>query len=90
MVGGGGLELPETFGVGMAVADVLEAEEGEVYEDNQKAKDTVANTSRGVRNRPVSIRSGALRPLEASGDLGIGAGWCAGKRHYIFNGLDWL
>ena len=33
-----GLELPEAFGVRMAVAKVLQAEPGEICEDDQEAE----------------------------------------------------
>ena len=33
------LELPEAFGLGVAVAEVVEAEEGEVGENDEKAED---------------------------------------------------
>ena len=82
----GGLELPEAFGLGMAIADVLEAEAGEVREDDQETQ----HCDEYKQGRQKQAYPHAQRSFQAvkAGDLAVGVRWCVGKGHDIFNGVD--
>jgi len=89
VVRGMGLELPEAFGLWMPIADVAKAEPGEVCEDDQKTE----HGQNQEQRREKQAYEQAKRGFEAADvryDLATDGAMRAGKRHYIFNAVDWL
>ncbi len=56
---GGGSELPDAFGVGVARAQVVEAEEGEVCEGQQKAENGDDKEQGGQEQRCEQLEGGS-------------------------------
>lgn len=83
------LELPEAFGVRMAVAKVAQPEEGEIGEYDKEAEDR-DEQEQGGKKQACEQPKRCFKATETGRPVAAGRWSRAGKRHYIFHGLDWL
>ena len=83
------LELPETLGLRMSIADVAQAEPGEVPENYQETEYGQNQKQRGEKQACEHPEWG-FEAAKVRCDLATDGSMCVGERHYIFNALDWL
>jgi hypothetical protein len=82
------LELPEAFGLGMAVAQIAEPKEGKVGEDDQEAQGC-GDQEQGKDDQACE-QTEARKASEAGEAIACARGLRVGERHYIFYSLDRL
>lgn len=83
------LELPKTFGLGMAVPDVAETEPGEICEYDDEPQYSKDEEQRGDKQACQHMNE-AFEAALVCLDLAAEGPLRAGNRHYIVNGLNWL
>ena len=84
-----GLELPEAFGVRMAVTKVAQPEEGEIGEYDQEAEDP-NEQQKGGKKEACEQPQWSFQTAKVGHSVAAGSWSSVGERHYIVRGLDWL
>ena len=83
-----GLELPEAFGVRMAVTKVAQPEEGEIGEYDQEAE---ASRRAGGRGKEAGLRAAAVEFSDGSSRAFCCCGqWVGGRREALYLSTDWI
>ena len=83
------LELPEAFGLRMSIANVAQAEPGEIRDYDEEPQDSHYQEQRGEKEGGKQPKRG-FQAAEVRDDFATDGALVVGERHYIFNGLDWL